>query len=229
MDYSNVSNDLDNAGGSSPWATTSPRSDRDMFAHVTGESSPSPPSPVPGEHEQSGDQSPTSSRYPSVATNVTPTAGPVSAEDEVDSPDLSERLQSAQLGDPDYLVEHERSPYHQHLQAQQYSAESPRQTAARYQQQGPKPQRPVPVYKLQAKITALERTGRKDPILRFDVHVRQTMHWCSSQADCDRQTCPSSGQRSFETCDGRILNSSSSPTISYPPIPKPLSPPYRAV
>lgn len=28
-----------------------------------------------------------------------------------------------------------------------------------------------PQYKLQAKITGLERTGRKDPILRFDVHV----------------------------------------------------------
>ncbi|EFX05781.1 vacuolar protein sorting-associated protein vps17 [Grosmannia clavigera kw1407] len=35
------------------------------------------------------------------------------------------------------------------------------------------PQRlPQPKYKLQAKITALERTGRKDPILRFDVHIR---------------------------------------------------------
>ena len=29
----------------------------------------------------------------------------------------------------------------------------------------------VPQYKLHAKITGLERTGRKDPILRFDVHV----------------------------------------------------------
>jgi hypothetical protein len=29
----------------------------------------------------------------------------------------------------------------------------------------------APQYKLQAKITGLERTGRKDPILRFDVHV----------------------------------------------------------
>ena len=29
----------------------------------------------------------------------------------------------------------------------------------------------VPQYKLQAKITGLERTGRKDPILRFDIHV----------------------------------------------------------
>jgi hypothetical protein len=32
-------------------------------------------------------------------------------------------------------------------------------------------QHQAPQYKLQAKITGLERTGRKDPILRFDVHV----------------------------------------------------------
>ena len=31
--------------------------------------------------------------------------------------------------------------------------------------------RSVPQYKLQAKISGLERTGRKDPILRFDVVV----------------------------------------------------------
>lgn len=38
--------------------------------------------------------------------------------------------------------------------------------------QGQQPRRPTqPQYKLQAKITGLERTGRKDPILRFDVHV----------------------------------------------------------
>ncbi|KAI4197580.1 MAG: hypothetical protein LQ350_005813 [Teloschistes chrysophthalmus] len=29
----------------------------------------------------------------------------------------------------------------------------------------------LPQYKLQAKITSLERTGRKDPVLRFDVHT----------------------------------------------------------
>ena len=183
MDYSHASNDLDNPGGSSPWATTSPRADRSMFAHVTGEPSPSPPSPSLGDREQSGDQSPTSNRYPSVSTDVAPSAGLVSADEEADSPeDLSERLQSAQLGDDDYL-EPQRSPYHQHLQAQQYSGESQRLGAARYQQ-GQKPQRPVPVYKLQAKITALERSGRKDPILRFDVHVSicimRTCSWLTS-------------------------------------------------
>ncbi|RMD42844.1 hypothetical protein DV735_g2285, partial [Chaetothyriales sp. CBS 134920] len=30
---------------------------------------------------------------------------------------------------------------------------------------------PLPVYKLQAKVTALERTGRKDPVIRFDVYT----------------------------------------------------------
>ncbi|KAK6532720.1 Vacuolar protein sorting-associated protein 17 [Arthrobotrys megalospora] len=32
-------------------------------------------------------------------------------------------------------------------------------------------QRPLVQYKLRAKVTGLERTGRKDPILRFDVHT----------------------------------------------------------
>jgi hypothetical protein len=38
------------------------------------------------------------------------------------------------------------------------------------QQQARRPQ--APQFRLQAKITGLERTGRKDPILRFDVYVR---------------------------------------------------------
>jgi hypothetical protein len=42
----------------------------------------------------------------------------------------------------------------------------------RYHPAARQPQQPQgPQYKLQAKITGLERTGRKDPILRFDVHV----------------------------------------------------------
>lgn len=35
----------------------------------------------------------------------------------------------------------------------------------------PHQRQPMPQYKLQAKITGLERTGKKDPILRFDVYV----------------------------------------------------------
>ncbi|KAK6504393.1 Vacuolar protein sorting-associated protein 17 [Arthrobotrys conoides] len=38
-------------------------------------------------------------------------------------------------------------------------------------QAGQQQQRPSVQYKLRAKVTGLERTGRKDPILRFDVHT----------------------------------------------------------
>jgi PX domain len=171
MDYSNVSNDLENPGGSSPWASTSPRVDRSTF-QPTNDSSSSPlPAQQPSPQPQ-GNGSPTANRFPPVSTDLPTTSAVLaSADDDTDSPDLSEQLQSAQLGDPDYLGDHEPNLYHQQ-QAQQYTAQQHRQTAARYQS-GQRPQRSIPAYKLQAKITALERTGRKDPVLRFDVHVRQ--------------------------------------------------------
>lgn len=87
---------------------------------------------------------------------------------------MSERLQGAQLGDPDYAIE--QPPY---------ATEQSQQRQAQYDQQGRSPlparyqtgsrqqaRQPAPVYKIQAKVTGLERTGKKDPILRFDVHVR---------------------------------------------------------
>jgi len=81
------------------------------------------------------------------------------------TPDLSERLQGQRAGE-------QGSAQHQH----QHPAEQ-RPEAQRHRPTGPagKPgQRAnLPQYKLEAKITGLERTGRKDPILRFDVHVSQ--------------------------------------------------------
>jgi hypothetical protein len=58
--------------------------------------------------------------------------------------------------------------------AQQQQQASQKQEPQRYHgagRQSQQAQAPAPQYKLQAKITGLERTGRKDPILRFDVHV----------------------------------------------------------
>jgi hypothetical protein len=47
------------------------------------------------------------------------------------------------------------------------------QSAARYHGAAPHPaQQRQAQYKLQTKITGLERTGKKDAILRFDVYVR---------------------------------------------------------
>lgn len=176
MDYSTVSNDLEQPGGSSPWASTSPRVDRSGFSQPTSDISSSP---LPGRQQSpnpQGNDSPVASRFPPVSTNVpTTSAGLTSADDDTESPDLSEQLQSAQLGDPDYIGDHEPNHYQQqqqHVQqSQRYAAQPQRHGASRYQS-GPRQQRPMPAYKLQAKITALERTGRKDPVLRFDVHVR---------------------------------------------------------
>ncbi|CAD0099411.1 unnamed protein product [Aureobasidium mustum] len=49
--------------------------------------------------------------------------------------------------------------------------QQPPQNYQQQQQQQQQPQQLRKQYKLQAKITALERTGRKDPVLRFDVYT----------------------------------------------------------
>jgi len=53
------------------------------------------------------------------------------------------------------------------------SEENKRPASGRYHsvQQPPQQRQHMPQYKLQAKLTGLERTGKKDSILRFDVHV----------------------------------------------------------
>ncbi|KAG9579899.1 vacuolar protein sorting-associated protein Vps17, partial [Aureobasidium melanogenum] len=56
-----------------------------------------------------------------------------------------------------------QQPSHQQQPPQNYQQQQ--------QQQQQQPQQPRKQYKLQAKITALERTGRKDPVLRFDVYT----------------------------------------------------------
>lgn len=52
--------------------------------------------------------------------------------------------------------------------------ENKRPASGRYHsvQQPPQQRQHMPQYKLQAKLTGLERTGKKDSILKFDVHVR---------------------------------------------------------
>lgn len=142
MDYSTISTDPNDPAGTSPWA--SPRVERGTFPTSNNDI---PSSPLPGQ-----EQSPDVDRGRIV---------------EPQSPDLSAQLQSAQLGDPDY-PEHPPFGVHHSPHIQQQHSPIPAQyhSGAR---QDPRP--PAPVYKIQAKITGLERTGKKDPILRFDVHV----------------------------------------------------------
>lgn len=145
MDYSAISNDPEHPTGASPWG--SPRADRTTFP--TSGNGDIPSSPLPGLNHSSE----TAGRDNDAVAQAA---------------DLSAQLQSAQLGDPDYGEE--QSPF---AAQQSPTADQQRQQLpARYQtgvRQTSRP--PAPVYKIQAKITGLERTGKKDPVLRFDVHV----------------------------------------------------------
>ena len=90
----------------------------------------------------------------------------------------------------------------------------------------------TPQYKLHAKITGLERTGRKDLILRFDVHVLNTLQsWkasCPPPPNTDlvhmhRPIYPGFELLSFGMFVEHIPSSSNSPNISSRPIPRPSS------
>ncbi|KAJ5573600.1 Retromer complex Vps17 [Penicillium hispanicum] len=145
MDYSAISHDPDHPTDGSPWG--SPRADRATFPASGNSDIPS--SPLAGQDH--------TTEHADSRHGLAP-----------QSPDLSAQLQSAQIGDPDYPVEQSPFAAQQSPTPDQQRSQLP----ARYQtgaRQNSRP--PAPAYKIQAKITGLERTGKKDPILRFDVHT----------------------------------------------------------
>jgi hypothetical protein len=156
MDYSAVSSDSDALHGASPWGSSSPRADRSF---PSPSDPPDSPAPIRGHsYSQSQDSVPESPYPPETPSEVSDST-------------LADSGVSQQTPYPPDSVQ-QGQPSQQDSQApvvgqqQQYQQ---RPGAARYH--GTKQQRPVAQYKLQAKVTALERTGRKDPVIRFDVHV----------------------------------------------------------
>lgn len=102
---------------------------------------------------------------------------------------------------------------------------SPEQEQAAAEGQPAKPAAPQP--RLQAKVTGLERTGKKDPILRFDIHVCLILSESCRYviANNCRRTSPGSGPLSTATSAGSTPSSSSWQSTSYPPTQRPSSPP----
>ena len=187
MDYSSYPSDPEHPAESSPWGSASPNAAKGSFPSAAAGAVPESPSragqqspygPETNYNRMQNDpveqESPTKNREDRRPRSLSDS----SFTDERDhSPDLSERLQSAQLGDPDYHI-HPSQQQHVTYAAQQRAHA---QAVQQGQQGMPGRYHPgarmgarqnIPQYKLQAKITGLERTGRKDPILRFDVHVR---------------------------------------------------------
>lgn len=150
MDYSAAISD--DPAAASPWGSSSPRAQRGPFTGATPDS-PTTPSRTAQTEAQTALPEP-----------ALPTTEP--------QPEIAafngHHAHSDQLGPP--IQTHQQSEQQYQGQTSVPSQQSQqRPGAARYH--SARQQRPVPQYKLQAKVTALERTGRKDPVLRFDVYV----------------------------------------------------------
>jgi hypothetical protein len=159
MNYTADTNDAEHLAGPSPWGSSSPKADRTSFPTSSQDV---PPSPVPAPRQspypdQQG--SPNASRYHDVPDRSY--QQPASAVPVGEDGGLLDSPQQPQSMPPGNAEGGEQA---------QYGTQQQRPGAERYQ--AARKQRTVPQYKLQAKITALERSGRKDPVLRFDVYVR---------------------------------------------------------
>ncbi|KAK2804661.1 hypothetical protein FQN50_006500 [Emmonsiellopsis sp. PD_5] len=118
--------------------------------------------------------------------------------------DISERLQGAQIQDAE------------RPQAQTDQGPHRTQVSARYQTGARAKARQHPQYKLQAKITALERTGKKDPVLRFDVHTNIPKFRTTQFRDVRRT------HSEFVKLADHLI--SSNPEAIVPAVPAPLTP-----
>ncbi|PNS19506.1 hypothetical protein CAC42_7350 [Sphaceloma murrayae] len=154
MDYSSLPHDPDHPEGSSPW-DSSPKQSRDFGSRQNDLAANSGPPQSP--FAARGIESANYSERPSTSDSTA-----------VERSENGEGPQSPYNNDAQGQQAHPGPP------AQQHGGDQPRtQQAARYhaRQAQPQPQKQQPQYKLQCKITALERTGKKDPILRFDAYT----------------------------------------------------------
>jgi hypothetical protein len=209
MDYSGVPNDQEALVGASPWGSSSPRAGRTPYAPSTPNMNvPDSPTQTPShQHQHTGSQDSISANP--FATEASTTAEglpePAIQQDQVEG-----LATPAQQQARDQSLQQSQSTQQPHPQM--------RPAAARYHSN--KQHRPVPAYKLQAKVTALERTGRKDPVIRFDVYVSPCDLRFQPSTDSCRQIFQSSARPSSAMSDVLIQNSSSLPTISSPRIRK---------
>jgi hypothetical protein len=200
MDYSSSLHDGDNPAEASPWGSSpapSPQHNRSTFNPATE----SPDSPVVYDQNQGhvdnyiSDSSIVGSGEPDKLDQ----AGNAHTYDQSRSTDTTQQSGEQQ---PPIHPEQQQGP--------------PSQDAQRQQGASRQATRQGPHYKLQAKITGLERVGRKDPILRFDVHVRMSFTWLSilvPYANSRRPTFQHSELRSFVMSVGLIRNLSNSQII----------------
>ncbi|XXG99118.1 hypothetical protein Hte_005452 [Hypoxylon texense] len=165
MDYRSSITDDEHPAAASPWGSSppaSPRRNESTFSSLGNQQPPSSPYQYVAQDPSNG----FSQEDPGVNAFKRPgTASSTASTSAYDPSEQSAPSQQSDLGaDTDEQQTGASQP------SQQARGPPPAGTGPSPGRE--QPQRPRgPQYKLQAKITGLERTGRKDPILRFDVHT----------------------------------------------------------
>ena len=227
MDYSSLPNDPDHPAGASPWGSSSPGPIKSGSERSEPDSGP--PSPTPGQSQSVAEPA---ILEPAIPEPVIPEpqlredvnaddseglAWPVTEDLPIRNgrnpgrsayPPIPEmRIQEAPMTEEEIRqkqLQHQRQQerYQAALNAQ-HKASGPN----RYHQTGRQgqPKQP-PQYKLQAKITALDRTGKKDPSIRFDVHVSSMAVFQNVKLMKNRQISPNSVPLKSATSNAHIRN-----------------------
>lgn len=161
MDYSSLPTDPDHPAGTSPWQSSPQPNSRPSFTAtefgrtVSQQASYLNPSQRRSEEDTSDQETLVDESYrPQLGENG-------ASHQNGTSPETSQSLQHSD----DNAQQQNRQPQSQ--QQQRVTGPNRYHGTTRAAQR-----QTLPQYKLQAKIVGLERTGRKDPVLRFMVHVR---------------------------------------------------------
>lgn len=170
MDYGASIHEADEPAGASPWGNSpmsSPQKKRSSFENASGDR---PPFPFASQASNGLDQVVEAEGFQRPATANAGSGTKAGTESSAALPSATPEPQATSPADGS-------DPSAPAPQRRQRAVDSHAQP-----DQSQRPQKPPqPQLKLQAKITGLERTGKKDPVLRFDIHVRafrffQSMH-----------------------------------------------------
>lgn len=167
MDYGSSIQDDEHPAGASPWGSSPPASPRRQppnYAALGAEAAYQYEDQSPSNGLANRDVNENIFGRPDTAGSAASSTEPYASQQSQFGPPLGDSRESSQ---------HEQG-INPPEQAQTSGKPVGSGAPAGQEQQARKPA--YPQYKLQAKITGLERTGRKDPILRFDVHVSRGAH-----------------------------------------------------
>ncbi|KAI0509265.1 Vps5 C terminal like-domain-containing protein [Xylaria bambusicola] len=166
MDYRASIPDDENGAGASPWGSPPATPQRNVTNYSSISSSQSPTPYQYGDREQGNgfaqeDSGIDAFRRPNTASSTASTADYAPSE-------LSEPTQQAGFSSETEALSN--APQQQASAQGEPANNGPSNIPGIQQAQQPR-RPPGPQYKLQAKITGLERTGKKDPVLRFDTNI----------------------------------------------------------